>query len=171
MEVPKPRSGRNEHSSKGGGRGGGGEGPSEETPSEDLLEYAVKTAAKDALIESTALVNPALPTTIKLASHAYDMYKLGKRLDNISESSDSDREKMKMMASEILEFGGNKIVDSAIDHAASQMMRTPGMSSTAAIISKQTAVGQIHVETFLKGSMKTGLKVYRKKVQKLGAVR
>ncbi len=166
--MPKPRSRRNGRSSKKGGGGGGGGGPSEEAPSEGLLDDAVKIVAKDVLIESTALVNPALPTTIKLASHAYDAYKLGKRLDSISESRDSD--KVKTMANEILKFGGNKIVDSAIDHTANQMMRTAGMSSTAAIISGQTKVEQKHVETFLKGSMKTGLKVYKRKVQRMGAI-
>lgn len=166
--MPKSRSTRNGHSSKKGGGGGGGGGPSEETPSENPLDDAMKIVAKDVLIASTALVNPALPATIKLASHAYDAYKLGKRLDDISESSDSDR--VKMMANEILKFGGNKIVDSAIDYTASQMMRTPGMSSTATIISRQTKVEEKHVETFLKGSIKTGLKVYKKKVQRMGAI-
>ncbi len=168
--MPKSRSRRKESSSGKGGGGEGGGGPGEEAPSEGLLDDAVKIVTKDVLIESTALVNPALPATIKLASHAYDAYKLGKRLDNISESGDSEREKMKLMASELIKFGGNKIADSGIDHSVSQLMKTPGMLNTASVISTHTKVEQKYVERFLESSLKTGLKVYKKKVQRLGVV-
>lgn len=168
--MPKPRSRRNGRSSRKGGGGGGGGGPSGEDSDDNIFDDAVKIGGKEALIEATGLVNPALPPTIKLASHAYDAYKLGKRLDNISESADSDREKMKLMANELIKFGGNRIIDSAIDRSVSQLMRTPGMLSTATAISRQTKVEQRYVEGFLKSSLKTGLKVYKKKVRRSGVV-
>lgn len=168
--MPKRRSRASERSSGKGGDGGGGGGPSEETQSGDFIEDAAKIAAKEALIQSTAMVNPALPAAIKLASQTYDAYKLGKRLGEISESRDSEKEKMNMMAGELLKFAGNKIIDTAIDHTVSEMMRTEGMSSTVTIISKQTNIEDTHVETFLRSSMRTGLKVYKQKVQRMGAI-